>query len=306
MKLFSKRFLAVTSSIALLAGAFIGCSSDDEEDAFSGDTVEFDNGRVFIKTDEDGSTKTKTSDFILTNITDIKQATSETATKSGYYNVTNDSYYYRAFKQTTTKHYDSTCTFTITPNDLNSTNVSNGVLGFVFGLTSENVTASDNTTTGTAYSFGVAAVRWNASANKAQYYVAWEDGAVVKANNYQTSGNFMDINGTELEDSTTGEKYFSGWQDLGVTSLTDGKLVIKAKVTANDDGSYKVVFYDSNDAVLETNEGVTASITGFNAKTQAKLARYVNIYFGENFNATAKFSDTNGADIIFEDDVVEE
>jgi hypothetical protein len=301
MKLFSKRFLAVTSSIALLASAFIGCSSDDEEDAFSGDTVEFDNGRVFIKTDEDGSTKTKTSDFVLTNITDIKQATSETATKSGYYNVINDSYFYRAFKKTTTKHYDSTCTFTITPNELNLHTRSNGVLGFVFGLTSNEVTASDSTTKGTAYTFGVAAVRWNATDSKAQYYVAWEKDAVVKANNYQTESNFVDINNTALED-----EYDSGWMDLGVTSLTDGKLVIKAKVTANDNGSYKVVFYDSNDAVLATNEGVTSSVSGFTTKTQAYLARYVNIYAGENFNATAKFSDTNGADIIFEDDVVEE
>lgn len=306
MKL-SKKILAAFSAATLLATAavFTSCTEDDDEDAFSGDTVEFDNGRVLIKTDESGTDKTKTSQFVLSNVTDIKQAKTADETKTGYLNLINDSYFYRAFKKTVTKHYDSTCTITITPNDLNIHPNANGVAGFVFGLTSKDVTAEDTVTKGTAYTFGLAAVRWNATDNKAQYYVAWEDGAVVKSNNYQTSNEFVDINGDDLP-TVNGEKYFSGWADLGITSLTDGNLVIKVKVTANEDGSYKVEFFDANDTLLKTNEGVTSAKSGFETRTQALLARYANIYAGENFKAEYKFSDTNGEAVILEDDIVEE
>jgi len=290
-------------AVALLATSlcFVGCKADDEEDAFSGDKVDFSNKYVFV------------SD---TDSTDIKKAESLTDTKKGYTAKENKEYFYRAFKQTTTKHYDSTCTITLTPNAVSGVNcngttyAANGVAGFVFGLSDKSVKSSDEKTSGTAYTFGVAAVRWNSDKNKAQYYVTWENEAVVKQNNYQTSGDFVDIDGksvTETVFNTTGKAATFAWSDLSEVSKSGDTVTVAIKVTANDDGAYTVDFLKTADSATPlATVSVDATTTGLSKKTQLKLARYANIYPSEYLTGEYKFSGTNGEAIVFEDDIVEE
>ncbi|MBQ0052175.1 MAG: hypothetical protein KBT11_08980 [Treponema sp.] len=299
MKL-SKVLFGSALALSLVFGA-VSCAADDEEDAFSGDTVSFDNSYVKV------TPATATEAIKIDHVDPTKAFEKDgTTLKAGVEK--NTKYYYRAFKKTLTKHYDSVCTITLTPNTTTSTN-GNGVAGYVFALNEEKVKDANDKEV-TAYNFGVAGVRWNGTT--AQAYVCYEPKAVVKENNYQTSGNFVDVSGADVaEVDFTPNKTGNVYTNLkGITKDTDGTVTVVVAVKANDDGSYAVSFYDKDalengkiktGATAKETTTVTALATGLSAKTQLKLARYANIYAGEKLDATYKFTDTNGAAVVFED-----
>lgn len=288
MKL-SKKILAAMSATALLATAsfFTSCSEDDEESAFSGKSVDFDNSYV---------TTTTATDVTVT----VKNAKS---TDTGA--VKNTTYYYRAFNKLTAKHYGSTCTIKLTPktDGSNYENVTaNGVAGFVFNL-------KENETDSTAYDFDIAAIQYDGS--KIRTYVSKYENAALKDNNFTTASNFTASDGTTAATETEILKgTSSAYYDFSASDFTkdsDGAITVAIKVTANDDGSYTVDYLDAADSTTpKKSVTVSSSLTGYTAKTQAKMAMYANIYPGQHFVADFAFTDTVGNAIPFEDEVVEE
>ncbi len=290
MKL-SKKILAAMSAAALLATAsiFTSCSDDDEESAFSGKTVDFDNSYVTTSTATDGTVTVSHAE----------------STTSGA--VENSTYYYRAFNKLTAKHYGSTCTIKLTPKTDGtsydaSSNPANGVAGFVFNLT-------ENETDSTAYDFDIAAIQYNGS--KIRTYVSKYENAALKDNNFTTATNFTQSDGTTAASETQILPTSGTYYDFNASDFTadsDGVITVVIKVTAEEDGSYTVGYYSSEDTsgtALKT-VSVTAAQTGYSAKTQAKMAMYANIYPGQHMYADFAFTDTVGNAIPFEDEVVEE
>lgn len=288
MKL-SKKILAAMSATALLATAsfFTSCSEDDEESAFSGKSVDFDNSYV-TTTATDGTVTVKNAKSTDTNA------------------VENTTYYYRAFNKLTAKHYGSTCTIKLTPktdgNLYSSSNAANGVAGFVFNLT-------ENTTDSAAYDFDIAAIQYDGS--KIRTYVSKYVNAALTDNNFTIAKNFTASDGTTAATETEILKgTSSAYYDFSASDFTkdsDGAITVAIKVTANDDGSYTVDYLDAADSTTpKKSVTVSSSLTGYTAKTQAKMAMYANIYPGQHFVADFAFTDTVGNAIPFEDEVVEE
>lgn len=310
-------------AIALVLGV-ASCSADDDEKAFSGKKVDFDNSYVFIS-DSDS--------------TDIKHADSATDSKKGYTvkanNTTDTGYYYRAFKPLAQKHYGSTCVITITPqtdgisysdSDSATNSAINGVAGFVFDRTDDK---SDNT-----YSFLLAAVRYDASKKQVGTYISKYTNALVKDNNYTQKSNFTDVNGTEITTTAnsttsaqetvivngstsgstdTGSTVYYGFKTTDFEADTDGNIVVVVKVEQDETtGAYTVSYYKS----LENSQDETVTpVAKFDVSsdkkvlsgyTQGKMAMYANIYPGQHFYADFAFKDTVGNDIPFEDEVIEE
>lgn len=292
MKL-SKKILAAFSAATLLATAavFTSCS-DDEENAFSGKSVDFDNSYVTVASD--GTVKHAQS----TTSGAIRNTASATSTEKGYF--------YRAFNKLTAKHYGSTCTIKLTPKEdgiaYTSSNAANGVAGFVFNLT-------ENATDSTAYDFDIAAIQYDGS--KIRTYVSKYVNAALKDNNFTTASNFTASDGTTAATETEilkGDS--SAYYDFDTSDFTadsNGVITVVIKVTANDDGSYTVEYLDAADSTTaKQTVTVSSTLTGYTTKTQAKMAMYANIYPGQHFVADFAFSDTVGNAIPFEDEVVEE
>lgn len=289
MKL-SKKVIAAMSASALLltAGIFTSCGEDDEESAFSGKSVDFDNSYVTTTTATDGTVTVKNAKSTDTNA------------------VKNTTYYYRAFNKLTAKHYGSTCTIKLTPktdgNLYSSSNAANGVAGFVFNLT-------ENTTDSAAYDFDIAAIQYDGS--KIRTYVSKYVNAALTDNNFTTAKNFTASDGTTAATETEILKgTSSAYYDFSASDFTkdsDGAITVAIKVTANDDGSYTVDYLDAADSTTpKKSVTVSSNLTGYTAKTQAKMAMYANIYPGQHFVADFAFTDTVGNAIPFEDEVVEE
>lgn len=289
MKL-SKKVIAAMSASALLltAGIFTSCGEDDEESAFSGKSVDFDNSYVTTTTATDGTVTVKNA-----------KSTDTDAVK-------NTTYYYRAFNKLTAKHYGSTCTIKLTPQtDGNlynaSSNPANGVAGFVFNLTA-------NETDNTAYDFDIAAIQYNGS--KIRTYVSKYVNVSITDNNFTTAKNFTQSDGSTASTETQILPTSGTYYDFSASDFTkdsDGAITVAIKVTANDDGSYTVDYLDAADSTTpKKSVTVSSSLTGYTAKTQAKMAMYANIYPGQHFVADFAFTDTVGNAIPFEDEVVEE
>ena len=305
MKL-SKKILAAFSVAAMLvtAASFVGCKDeDDEEDAFSGGTVKFDNSYVTVTTAADGTVTVKNAKEGATGATE------------------NTTYYYRAFKKTTTKHRGGIVEVTINPNS-NASDASpyDGVQGYVFDLVD-----GENDT----YSFIVAALRWDVKNNELGTYISQYKNVLIKSNNFTTEQNFTDVNGinigetdcdaTEVEllkgDSTVYKTLAPG----AYTKNDDGSITVTVKVVQDEDGGYYVGYY--KDASVAKEDGETSFENAnyvpeytngadaddkskiSNAYTsnaeekklnQRKLAYYANIYPGKVMNAKFSFAKTYG------------
>ncbi|WP_191015485.1 hypothetical protein [Treponema zioleckii] len=298
MKL-SKKILAAFSAATLLATAavFTSCS-DDEENAFSGKSVDFDNSYVTTSTATDGTVTVKHAQSTTSGA--IQNTASATSTEKGYF--------YRAFNKLTAKHYGSTCTIKLTPktDGINygteeGQSSANGVAGFVFNLT-------ENATDSTAYDFDIAAIQYDGS--KIRTYVSKYENAALKDNNFTAASNFTASDGTTAATETQILPSSGTYYDFAASDFTadsNGAITVVIKVTANDDGSYTVEYLDAADSTTaKKTVTVTAAQTGYTTKTQAKMAMYANIYPGQHFVADFAFSDTVGNAIPFEDEVVEE
>jgi hypothetical protein len=298
MKL-SKKILAAFSATALLATAsfFTSCSDDDEDSAFSGKKVDFDNSYVTVTKATDGSVTVKNAK--ATDSGAIKNTAAATETTKGYF--------YRAFNKLTAKHYGSTCTIKLTPQTDGvsydaSSNSANGVAGFVFNL-------KENETDSTAYDFDIAAIQYDGS--KIRTYVSKYENAALKDNNFTAASNFTASDGataaTETEILKGDSSVYYDFSASDFTKDSDGAISVAIKVTANDDGSYTVDYLDAaNSTTPKKTVTIASNLTGYTAKTQAKMAMYANIYPGQHFVADFAFTDTVGNAIPFEDEVVEE
>ena len=310
MKL-SKKILAAFSVAAMLvtAASFVGCKDeDDEEDAFSGGNVDYSNEYVLVKSSDDISTATKTSDITLDKVTDIKKADNAETTKTGYKNLKNDNYFYRAFNKTKTKHRGGIVEIKLTPN---ATDANEGVCGFVFDLT-------DGTDKGT-YNFNVASVAWRKGTSDSGFalrtYISRFENAAVSNNNYTPATNFTKADGTVISTSNGETEIESAWHELsGFEIAGDGTVTVVIKVGATSvqtDGAYTVGYY--TDAATAKSDGEnnfenakwekivqTANTSRTDATTQTKLAYYANIYAGYKLTANFDFSKTFGEAVVFE------
>ncbi|WP_294430045.1 hypothetical protein [uncultured Treponema sp.] len=285
MKL-SKMFKIGAVALMVTSLCFVGCKDeDDEADVFSGGKVDFDN--AYVKVANDGT---------------VTKGTKEDG-------IENTEYYYRAFKQTKTKHRGGICEIKISPN---VDNVKEGVAGFVFDLT-------DGKTEDT-YNFCIVACDWSGS--KVRTYVSRYSDVLVKNNNFTKLTNFSNINGEAVSNGKGEDQILptSGtWEELdtaGFSKAADGTItiVIKAGTTSEQtNGAYTVGYY--TDAATAKSDGennfsnakkvvtIETKFTGRDdAKTQSKLAYYVNITPGKHYTANFDFSKTFGEAVVFEDD----
>lgn len=319
MKL-SKKVLAALSTAALLAtaGVFVSCSDEDDSgEAFSGGKVDYNNARVYIKTAEAGNAS-KTSE-ITGDVTEILHAV-EGETKDGYVNMVNDSYFYRAFKQTTTKHRGAVCEIKITPNKDNTGTSKEGAAGFVFDLVKD--VDAEGKETGT-YSFSVATVDWDANDNGIlRTYISQYKNVYLKDNNFTTLSNFaIDADGTTPAGSANETEILATWTSFTTSDFAkaaDGTVTVVIKVgatAAQTDGSYTVGYYKTAEEATADGENVftnavktvpvpTANTNRTDATTQNKLAYYVQVVKGEHYTVNFDFSKTFGAAVVFEDDGV--
>ncbi len=321
MKL-SKLLLSSTLAAALVLG-FAGCAgADDDEKAFSGKTVDFDNSYIFILPEDDSGTSLK-----------IEHAESEDDKKNNMSATANRLYYYRAFKPLAQKHYGSTCVITIKPQTDGilfkdepaqigkAEGPNEGVAGFVFDRTDD----QENNT----YSFLIAAVRYDNNRKQVGTYISKYEDALVKDNNFTMLGNFTGADGkTEAEEDVIVNSKTTGSTDCGSTAYygfktTDfainekGEVVVVVKVEQNEEsGAYTVSYYKTLDDSKDTTVEPVAKFdiaadkkvlgTGEQKYEQGKMAMYANIYPGQHFYADFAFKDTVGNDIPFEDEIIEE
>lgn len=310
MKL-GKKLMVVAMAVATLS--MVGCAlNQDGEGAISGKSVDFDNTYVMVK--DDDSSK-------------IKKADGENDIRVGWKTSKNTKYYYRGIKQLATKHYDSICTITITPNDFDSNNMShesskksNGVVGFFVG--GEEITNWNNTSNG-GLNCILVGVRYNKSDNKIESYVSKYGNVSFSDLNYTDKENLVDINGNmvkqynELSDDDKTklvgfEKDFTNnWGNIKADASTfevgnDYKVVIKA--TAKDNGEYLIEYFTADDLddkgkikeeskakfKVTVSGGKELDKSGYTERTQTNLGWYANIYPGQHLTASWKFTDTNG------------
>lgn len=321
MKL-SKKVLAALSTAALLAtaGVFVSCSDEDDSgEAFNGGKVDYNNARVYIKTAEAGNAE-KTSQ-ITGDVTEILHAV-EGETKEGYVNMVNNSYLYRAFKQTKTKHRGGVCEIKITPNK-DSPATKEGAAGFVFDLVKD--VDAEGKETGT-YSFCVATVDWDvANNNLLRTYISQYKNVYLKDNNFTTLNNFaIDADGktaagaaNEIQILPTSGVWYS-FETTDFVKASDGTVTVVIKVGAKEsqtDGSYTVGYYKTAEEATADGENTftnavkevavpTSKTNREDAKTQNKLAYYVQVTAGEHYTVNFDFSKTFGAAVVFEDDGV--
>lgn len=250
---------------------FAGCADgSDDGDAINGENIEFTHGQA--------------SDTV-------------SAEDAAGYN------YYRGFKTTKTNHYSSNALITIEKPELSDTDashsvVSNAGLGFVFGEYdgSEKVKQDGKDKSVKVYTFGIASVRYNVNTKKVQWYVSWVEKTPETVFGYNNSSDFTDKfeDGTKLgEETQIIPTDGSAWKNTSV-ALTDGNLVVKVAVTANDDGSYKVELQNADGS--ETYDTVTISntVTSFKKKTQQRIGRYLTVYYKQSVKGSIAYSDIQG------------
>ncbi len=224
---------------------------------------------------------------------------------------------YRSFKSTKTKHYSANALITI--NNAASTTTSYPAVagyGFLFGLeeTTTTVNASANTTyyedsanktKASFYTFGIAAVRWNATNSTAEWYVSWCENVPSTCFNSTTSNDFSGTvyaanssTTTTLGTETTVVKgdNNTAWKAVSGFSLTDSKsFIAQIRVVANGDGSYSVGLYKNAETSSALGTGtITAATTKFTAKTQKDIGRYITVYPGQTTTGRIDYSDISG------------
>lgn len=310
MKL-GKKLMVVAMAVATLS--MVGCAlNQDGEGAINGKSVDFENTYVMVKNDDKSQ---------------IKKADDENDIRGGWTTSKNTKYYYRGIKQLATKHYDSICTITITPNDFDSNNMShdsskksNGVVGFFVG--GKEITNWNNTSNG-GLNCILVGVRYNKSNNKIVSYVSKYGNVSFSDLNYTEKENLVDINGNMVKkysDLNEDDKkklvgfekdFTNNWNDINADAGTfkvgnDYKVVIKA--TAIDDGSYLIEYFTAADLddkgkikedskakfVVNVPYGEDLDKSGYTERTQTNLGWYANIYPGQHLTASWKFTDTNG------------
>ena len=266
MKL-SKVLLSSAVAAALVFG-FAGCADgSDDGDAINGENIEFTHGQA--------SDSIKAEDA------------------AGYT-------YYRGFKTTKTNHYSSNALITIENPQITVTGVvSNAGLGFVFGEYdgSKKVKQDGKEKSIKTYTFGIASVRYNASIKKVQWYVSWVKGTPETVFGYNNSSDFSDRVGDDDEELGEETQIVPSdshpWKDTTV-SLTDGNLVVKIAVTANDDGSYKVELQNADGTETFESAAISKDVTGFEKKTQQRIGRYLTVYKGQSVKGSITYSDIQG------------
>lgn len=272
MKL-SKVLLSSAVAAALVFG-FAGCADgSDDGDAINGENIEFTHGQA--------------SDTV-------------SAEDAAGYN------YYRGFKTTETNHYSSNALITIEKPELSDTRKypngddisSNAGLGFVFGEYdgSERVKQDEKDKSVKVYTFGIASVRYNVNTKKVQWYVSWVEKTPETVLGYNNSSDFTDKfeDGTKLgEETQIIPTDGSAWKNTSV-ALTDGNLVVKIAVTANDDGSYKVELQNADGSETYETATISNTVTGFNKKKQQRIGRYLTVYYKQSVKGSIAYSDIQG------------
>lgn len=265
MKL-GKKLMVVAMAVATLS--MVGCAlNQDGEGAINGKSVDFKNTYVMVKDDDNSQ---------------IKYADDLSDKKNGWTTSKNTKYFYRGIKQLATKHYDSICTITITPNEFNinedqtwkekaedgkyplASSKSNGVVGFFVG--GNEITNWNNTSTG-ALNCILVGVRYNKLDNKIESYISKYGNVSFSDLNYTKVDNLVDNGGTkvvpykdDLADHIAFEKdYTNNWNTLKQKPETfldsEGNYKIVVKSTARDDGSYNFEYFKESDL---TNKGKIA------------------------------------------------
>ena len=265
------KVLLSSAVAAALVFGFAGCADgSDDGDAINGENIEFTHGQA--------------SDTV-------------TADDAAGYN------YYRGFKTTKTNHYSSNALITIEKPELSATDashsvVSNAGLGFVFGEydDSEKVKQDGKDKSVKVYTFGIASVRYNVNTKKVQWYVSWVEKTPETVFGYNNSSDFTDKIGddkVELGKETQIIPTSGAWKNTSV-ALTDGNLVVKIAVTANDDGSYKVELQNADGSETYETATISNTVTGFEKKTQQRIGRYLTVYYKQTVKGSIAYSDIQG------------
>ena len=305
MKL-GKKLMVV--AMAVVTFSMVGCAlNQDGEGAIRGKNVDFDNSYVFTRTNN--------------GQTEVIHADGESDTKSGWELSKNTKYYYRGIKQLATKHYDSICTITITPNETTDVNdKSNGVVGFFVG--GNEITDWNNTSNG-ALNCILIGVRYNIKDSKIESYVSKYGNVSFSDLNYTDKDNLVDINGNKVKnfndlteyDKTNlvgFEKEFTNNWSINFANLNDFKVEndykVVIKATAKEDGGYCIQYFTADDlddkgkikvdskakSEVNVSGGKELDKSGYTERTQTYLGWYANIYPGQHLTASWKFTDTNG------------
>lgn len=197
----------------------------------------------------------------------------------------------RGFKTFKTKHEGALCKITFEDAKTVGTKNGNGVMGFCFDMTKND----DG-----SYNFGAAGTRVN-KAGELEGYVSYFK--KVNPDTLSSGQSFLNMEGKKCEDSIWPTDGSLSNLKSGIMG-SDGNAVCVINVVANDDGSYKVSFYDSS--VIATDgslkDGSTAlkevtvsnSITGLTKKRQADLAVYANVYANCTLKGSWDFTDIYG------------
>lgn len=278
-----------------------------------------------------------------------KQDEEKAIKKDGTVNYTNNgkAKYYRSFSSTSTKHYAADAVITIENADtLTGTDASvtaTAGFGFVFGL--EEVTSKfpkvqtpkldENGAPKTNikgeivyrdvkyYTFGIAALRYNAKAKKAQYYISWVKNVPDTVFNYNDETTFEDKSlaawnpGVTLPvtDETQCVPLWDPdapvyWKDIDTADLDvdeNGTLTAKFKTEARDGGSYRVELWNADETKQIGNiYEITSSITGLTSRTQKLIGRYITVYKNQTAKGSIKYQDVEGNVIPDEEYIVYE
>ncbi len=272
-----------------------------------------------------------------------KQDEEKAIKKDGTVKYTNNgkANYYRSFSSTSSKHYAADAVITIENADTLATTdgnvVSTAGFGFVFGL--EEVTSkfpkvqtpklNDDGTPKTNkkseivyrdvkyYTFGIAALRYNAKDKKAQYYISWVENVPDTVFNYNDSTDFEDKTlaawnpGVTLPvtDETQCVPLSGAWKDIDTAELDvdeNGTLVGMFKTEALDGGKYSVTLCKADETIIGYPSVIDSSITGLTKKEQKLIGRYITVYKNQTAKGSIKYQDVEGNVIPDEEYIVYE
>ena len=199
--------------------------------------------------------------------------------------------YSRGFKTFKTNHEGALCKITFEDAEKVGTTNGNGVMGFCFDMTKND----DG-----SYNFGLAGTRVNKEKALEGYVSYFKN---VNPGTLSSGQSFLNMNGENCETPIWPSNGKIVNLKSGIIS-SDGTAVCVINVVANDDGSYKVAFYDGS--VINTDgslkDGTTAikevvvpnSTTGLTKKRQADLAVYANVYDNCTLKGSWNFTDIYG------------
>ena len=296
MKL-GKKLMVVAMAVATLS--MVGCAlNQDGEGAIRGKKVDFDNSYVFVK---DGG--------IIEHAENAEDTSGKvTASK-------NEIYFYRAVKQLATKHYDSTCIMTITPN---SSDKVDGVMGY--WISGKENTEWNNESCNDMDCIMVG-VRYCPDCKSLESYISKFSNVAFKDNNFSTNKNFYDKSNIQIGDNdstakentvlTGNETNYQQCIKKSPYAKIDGNFVVDPNAekktykiaitaTAKDDGSYDFNFYEVGEDGKKKGEtkiptvNVSNGLTGLEKRSQTNLGWYANIYPGQHLTGEWNFVDTNG------------